>query len=266
LKSSSTNPLVSLDRKMTTSYQTWTSSSHIRHPWFDTTIMKRKHAETVSADEELDTHVPTGARVTVKAPPPKRRRTYSNLESGFAHMSQGEWSATASGALPSASSASYPSVQELLPPNSLDMDADMRSSPIEPGPIQRLTYTVEEPTIPEVTMKTSSWYEPEPDRIVITDMDSFTQSDEEEEGEEADLRINPVLLGQILTNGIDACSSSGSRPPLRSTSQALVLFKPLPFSEREIERVKEVQAKQKREAEDKQVERDSDSDAMDVEP
>jgi len=231
--------------------------------------MKRKHGETVSADEELDTHVPTGARVTAtaKVPPPKRRRTYSNLENGFAHMSLGGWSATTSSALPSGSLVSYPSVQELLPPNNLDMDADMRSSPIGPGPIQRLTYTVEEPTIAEVTMKTSSWYEPEPDRIVITDMDSFTQSDEEEE-EEADLRVNPVLLGQIRTNGIDPCSSSRSRPPLRSTSQALVLFKPLPFSETEIERVKEVQAKQKREAEDKQVERDSesDSDAMDVEP
>jgi len=94
-------------------------------------------------------------------------------------------------------------------------------------------------------------------------MDSFTESDEEDD---ADLTINPVLLGQIRTNGIDPSSSSRSTPPLRSTSQALVLFKPLPFSETEIERVKEVQAKQKQEAEDKQVETDEDSDAMDVEP
>jgi hypothetical protein len=141
---------------MATSCQTWTSSSHIRHPWFDTTIMKRKHREAVSPDEEPD----TTARAT-KTPPLKRRRKYSNLENGFAHMSLGSSavSAAASAPLPW-SSALYPSVQEFMPPNNLNMDADMRSLP---SPIKSVAYTVEEPHIPEVTMKTSSWYEPEPD-------------------------------------------------------------------------------------------------------
>jgi hypothetical protein len=93
-------------------------------------------------------------------------------------------------------------------------------------------------------------------------MDSFTQSDEEED---SNVSINPVLLSQIRSHGFDSSSSSRSTPPL-STSQALVLFKPLPFSETEIEKVKELQAKRKQEAEDKREETEEDSDAMDVEP
>jgi len=144
---------------MATSCQTWTSSSHIRHPWFDTTIMKRKHREAVSPDEDPDTTFPT-ARVHTKSPPLKRRRKYSNLENGFAHMSLGgsAVSGATSGPSPWPSSGLYPSVQEFNPPNNLNVDADM-----EPSPIRSLSYTVEEPHIPEVTMKISSWYEPEPD-------------------------------------------------------------------------------------------------------
>ena len=150
----------SLDRIMATSCH-WTYSSHIRHPWFDSTIMKRKHCEAVSPDEE-DTPFPMGATASTKTPPLKRRRKYSNLENGFAHMSLGgsAVSAAPSAPLPWSSSASYPSVQEFVPPINLNMDADMRTLP---NPTNSVAYTVEEPDIPEVTMKTSSWYEPEPD-------------------------------------------------------------------------------------------------------
>jgi len=52
--------------------------------------------------------------------------------------------------------------------------------------------------VPEVNMKVSSWYEPEPDRIVITDLDLFTESDDEREREsEEKFDINPVLLDCI---------------------------------------------------------------------
>lgn len=146
---------------MATSCHSWTYSSHIRHPWFDTTIMKRKHCEAVSPDEE-DATLPTGVKTPTKAPPLKRRRKYSNLENGFAHMSLGgsAVSAAANAPLAWSSSAVYPSVQEFIPPNHLNMDADMRSLP---DSTKSVAYTVEEPNIPEVTMKTSSWYEPEPD-------------------------------------------------------------------------------------------------------
>jgi hypothetical protein len=89
-------------------------------------------------------------------------------------------------------------------------------------------------------------------------MDSFTQSDDEEG---ADLAINPVLLDRIRTTKFD---SSTNVPSRSSTSQALVLFQPLPLSEMEMERVKKVQAKQKEEAEVKRAE--IDEDAMDIEP
>ena len=42
-----------------------------------------------------------------------------------------------------------------VPVNLSAMDSDM----LPPQP----AYTVEEPTVPEVDMKASSWYEPEPD-------------------------------------------------------------------------------------------------------
>jgi len=93
--------------------------------------------------------------------------------------------------------------------------------------------------------------------IVITDLDSFAESDDEEG---PNLSINPVLLDRIRTNKLDSCTNSQST----STSQALVLFQPLPLSEMEMERVKEAQAKQKQEAEVKRAE--TDEDAMDIEP
>lgn len=98
-------------------------------------------------------------------------------------------------------------------------------------------YTVEEPAIPEINMKTSSWFEPEPDRmslcipnqlfadlvssntgIVITDLDSFTQSDDEEE--QQSLAVNTTLLEKIRANVADKFSG----PAPSSVSQALVLY------------------------------------------
>lgn len=96
--------------------------------------------------------------------------------------------------------------------------------------------------------------------IVITDMDSFAQSDDEEG---PDLTVNSVLLDRIRTNKFDSSTTAPSTSP-SSTSQALVLFQPLPLSEMDMERVKEVQAKQKQEAEVKRAEKDED--AMDIEP
>jgi len=122
-----------------TSCQPWASSSHVRHPWFDTSISKRKRCETPL--EDLD-------ETTV----PKRRRRCT-LEHGFAYLSIGNpmdvpWTSLANG------SCSF------VPVNSSAMDSDMLS----PQPV----YTVEEPTVPEVNMKASSWYEPEPDSKTFT--------------------------------------------------------------------------------------------------
>ncbi|KAF8813606.1 hypothetical protein BYT27DRAFT_7180359 [Phlegmacium glaucopus] len=120
-----------------TSCQPWASSSHVRHPWFDTSVSKRKRCETPV--EDLD-------ETTV----PKRHRRCSTLEHGFAYLSIGN---------PTTLNVPWTSLESdsrsLVPANSSAMDSDMLS----PQPV----YTVEEPMVPEVNMKASSWYEPEPD-------------------------------------------------------------------------------------------------------
>lgn len=143
------------------------------------------------------------------------------------------------------------------------MDSDM----LPPQPV----YIVEEPTVPEVDMKASSWYEPEPDSksfkvlfyqylcsnnhdlwlgIVITDLDLFTESDDERERErEESVDINPILLDCIRNKELGGKSS----PHPKATSTALVLFKPLPGIE-QLQREGETQAKA------------VDENAMDLEP
>ena len=253
-----------------TTCQTWSAAtSHIRHPWFDTTIMKRKHREIVSPDEEQD----LAAAAALRAPLPKRRRM-SNLERGFAQMSLGF-----------SDLADIPVVPVDPPPSTITvtpMDADMLPASSSTysstsTPVHQLPYTVEEPVVPEVKMKTSSWYEPERDRmsslrsrrsaadvprtgIVITDLDSFTEEDEEEDG---DVSINSALLDAIRSNTID--NSTKTPTPAPSTSQALVLFRPLPIpdlrKEEEGGRTEEVEVVDTRE-EERPVDEDV---AMDIE-
>jgi hypothetical protein len=59
--------------------------------------------------------------------------------------------------------------------------------------------------------------------IIITDLDSFTQSDDEEE---RDLAVNTALLEKIRANVVD----ESPNPLLPTTSRALVLFRPLPWA------------------------------------
>jgi len=178
-----------------TSYQTsYQTSSHFRH---HAGVAKRKRCET-SIDDEIS--------VT------KRRRQCSTLEHGFAYLSIGNpTTMDVSWTSPANELRSFTSV------NSSAMDSDM----LPPQPV----YTVEEPTVPEVNMKASSWYEPEPDRIVITDLDLFTESDDECEGR---VNINPVLLDCIRGKELGERNS----PNPKVTSTALVLFRPLPGFER----------------------------------
>jgi len=125
------------------------------------------------------------------------------------------------------------------------MDSDM----LLPQPV----YIVEEPTVPEVDMKASSWYEREPDRIVITDLDLFTESDDECERErEESVNINPILLDCIRNKELGEKNS----PHPKATSTALVLFKPLPGLE-QLQREGVTQAKAAKAV---------DENAMDLEP
>jgi len=196
--------------------QAWASPSHFRHPWF---VSKRKRCETPVDD--LDE--------TIVA---KRHRQCSTLEHGFAYLSIGNPSTVD---VPWTSLATNDSCSSS--PVNLSMDSDM----LPPQPI----YTVEEP-VPEVDMKASSWYEPEPDRIVITDLDLFTESDDECEREhEESVNINPILMDCIRNKEL------ATHPKVTST--ALVLFKPLPGLE-QLQRVGVTPAKA------------VDENAMDLEP
>jgi len=194
-------------------YQAWASSSHFRHPWFDASALKRKRCETPVDDHE--------------AIVAKRRRECSTLEHGFAYLSIGNPTTSLAD-----KSRSSPCV------NFSAMDSDM----LPPQPV----YTVEEPTVPEVDMKASSWYEPEPDRIVITDLDLFTESDDERE---ESVNINPILMDCIRNKEL---GEKNSLHP-KATSTALVLFKPLPGLE-QLQREGVTQAKS------------VDENAMDLEP
>ncbi|KAF7315324.1 40S ribosomal protein [Mycena indigotica] len=77
---------------------------------------------------------------------------------------------------------------------------------------------IEEPVSPEITMKSSSWYEPEADRIVITDLAAYAE--EELQPEEPPV-VNTALIERLKSRPLD--------PPIlsQSQSQALVLFRPL---------------------------------------
>lgn len=64
-------------------------------------------------------------------------------------------------------------------------------------------------------MKGTSWYEPEKDRIVITDLDDF----DDEPDPDPNLTISSALLDHIKAGPI--------RLPRPAPSMALVLFKPV---------------------------------------
>ncbi|KAK7057319.1 40S ribosomal protein [Favolaschia claudopus] len=144
------------------------------------------------------------------APPQKRRRSPTALERGFANLT---------------------------------LDTPMAPAP----PLALEQPIVEEPEsprfqIPDVLMKPSSWYEPEPDRIVITDLGSFSEEDADDEASLAP--ISPALIAHL---------SRPLAPPIPPPppSQALVLFRPLTLprpAQTPIEKPKD------------------DDDAMDVEP
>jgi hypothetical protein len=84
---------------------------------------------------------------------------------------------------------------------------------------------------------------------VITDLDLFTESDDEREREREGVNINPILMDRIRNKELDEKSS----PHPKATSTALVLFKPIPGLE-QLQREGVTQAKA------------VDENAMDLEP
>lgn len=154
----------------------------IRHPWFNMPTAKRKRPHSSSSsdnDEPALNERPTAFRAYVGGGSPKRRRC-STLERGFAHMnlsyhipqiSDAQASTTSYPSPPNSSTSPDPSILELdaRSPSPAAMDSDYMYPVVQPG-------SIEEPPspgqlwapplddVPEIQMKSQSWYEPEKDR------------------------------------------------------------------------------------------------------
>jgi len=104
----------------------------------------------------------------------------------------------------------------------------------------------------DIKMRSQSWYEPEKDRIVITDLDD--SDDESDPNSASGIDISTALLDRIKNHRMHTSASV----PLPSTSTALVLFRPLTFGPKEVvdDEPAEVVAQSSH----------ADDDAMDIEP
>ncbi|KAJ3713335.1 hypothetical protein C8R42DRAFT_294759 [Lentinula raphanica] len=201
------------------------ATHYFSHPWFNKPSMKRRHS---SSSPETD-DVP----LNVSPVSPKRRRVTA-LERGFSNLSlhhvQPEASTSTSFVSPPTSppNINYPPpypgpIHTPIPLSSSSSSSDTLTAmeveyssttpTIQPD-------SVEEPTspslsLPEVRMKGSSWYEPEPDRefpkslsvpqstksrfsgIVVTDLDSSDEEDEDEVEPVLNPIVSPALLERI---------------------------------------------------------------------
>ncbi|KAG6860007.1 hypothetical protein C0995_000611 [Termitomyces sp. Mi166 len=188
---------------------TWLASGPISHPWFTKPISKRK----LSASDDSPTS--GRSRSSSPSPPSPKRRKHTILEAGFSSLSLSSPESSISGGWAHVSESS---VLGYMPMEDDDCLA----------PVVVLPSTVEEPDIPEVKMKSSSWYEPEPDRIVVTSLESSDDEDEEEpDADTTSISISPVLLKKIANQSTRDLETPLITPPT-NTSQALVLYKPLP--------------------------------------
>jgi len=193
-----------------------TASAYFTHPWFDKPSMKRRRSLS-SEDDSID--------LPLAAAGSKRRRVTA-LERGLSNLSlqhlQPISPAVVTSPYPVSVSPHSPH-STMLPALSnsdiaaMEVDCSDSSSMlpfIQPDSVE------EPPSPPDIRMKGSSWYEPEPDRIVVTDLDS---SDDEDESEPSHPVISPALLEHIRKR-----ERSTSMPELLpSNQQALVLYRPL---------------------------------------
>ncbi|ESK92986.1 hypothetical protein Moror_8989 [Moniliophthora roreri MCA 2997] len=189
--------------------------------------MKRRHSQSSSPEAE--------------SPEPSKRLKVTHLERGFSYLSlnnvvppsdilqnpQGDVSH-----LPSASSSSSQwSEPPLISATIQEMDIEpYTSSQPHPYTLTQPTSIEEpssptspaEPIIPEIKMKGSSWYEPEPDRIVVTDLDSSDDDEDSLYDPEGPFTISPALLQRIRERDL----LKASVPPDAGQTQALTLYRP----------------------------------------
>jgi len=119
-------------------------------PWFDTQTKKRNHSWEGTSSEELDTLDPRATK----------RRRCSALEQGFADLSLYHEPQDID-----ISPEQGITVNEMIPDFDIAMDADDEGDEGYTVPVVLPSY-IEEPEhdVPEIQMKTPSWYELSPNR------------------------------------------------------------------------------------------------------
>jgi len=98
-------------------------------------------------------------------------------------------------------------------------------------PLSRISLNpAPDPELPEIQMKSSSWYEPEKDRIVVLDLDfddeSASDGGSQHEEDDAGLRVSSALLARLK----NVTPKNDLPKPVDDTSKALVLFTPSPWT------------------------------------
>ncbi|KAK7692675.1 hypothetical protein QCA50_004308 [Cerrena zonata] len=220
------------------------------HPWYRLPTLKRKTSLEYDSDLVLQglksplshSSSSTVERDMASLPKPKRRRC-DNLEHGFSQLSLTPSVALQTPSVPPVASSSTPYSQphasgsfsdasyntNFVPTNvnftsheaEMHYPVQIPSADIPPAPVDNVGY---------------SWYEPEKDRIVITDLGPSPPSTPpppsetrrtEDDTDEPPLHISlPSFLLKRLNN-----RQSDSLPPLHNSgsdpSKALVLFRPL---------------------------------------
>ncbi|KAF7967702.1 hypothetical protein HWV62_21628 [Athelia sp. TMB] len=193
---------------------------------------KRKHASSESSSDNDESS--SAFRTLADANPSKRQRC-SVLENGFAHLAihhKPDQSTTST-------YAQAPSV-----PTVIELDSTLGARPFSPMPVDgepsavTTPSSVEEPVTPDysgsilpageepmdVKMRSQSWYEPEKDRIVITDLDD---SDDETDSNSVS-EANEIIISNALLEHIKKQPTFTSVLPAEdNASGALVLFRPL---------------------------------------
>ncbi len=134
----------------------WSRDNHTRHPWFDNSLKKRKQRHSVQERTESSDESDGG-----EARPTKRRRC-SALEQGLAGLSLHHKPSRGRTSFiddESPYTVEVPQVEEMFVDDMLGGRSLNENPVIRPG-------SVEEPEldIPDVEMKTSSWYELTSDR------------------------------------------------------------------------------------------------------
>ncbi|KAG6914273.1 hypothetical protein DXG01_001342 [Tephrocybe rancida] len=195
---------------------------------------------TTKRKSSLDDDSPVSSRSHSPSPPPKRRK-HTILE-GFSSLSLASVEPSSPGGL------AYTSE-----PDTADY------APMEDDGAFSVPIALPSSSIPEVKMKSSSWYEPEPDRIVVTNLDS---SDEEDNATDdtGTVTISPALLKKIISQSPRELGAPQIALP-RNDIQALVLFKPLPLPD-----IVCGEDKEDKRLSDKASDIFEDDDPMDVEP